>query len=253
MSEWAEKSVLVTGAGSGIGKSTAIEFALLGATVFVADIDFKSASNTAEYISSTCKKNSIALQVDVSNKDSVKAMFETIANKTNKIDSLINNVGIEISGDLTNFSLEKYNKLFDINVKSLFLCSQGVVAFMKQDGGSIVNLASVASFKTWANDGAYSATKAAVASLTKGFALDFAKHNIRVNAVAPAIIDTPMTDRAIEEGKDMAEEKRKKGLIHPLKRIGTPKEIADAIIFLASNKSSFTTGSILIIDGGLLA
>lgn len=244
--------ILITGAGSGIGKETALSYSNKKNTVLVADLDYDSALETVKKIQSKGNQ-AIALKVNVASDSSVDDMFKKIQKYTKRIDVLVNNVGIELTGDLSTFSLSKYNQLFDVNVKSVFLCSQKVLPFMKKNGGSIVNLASVASFKTWPEDGVYSATKAAVAGLTKGFALDYVKYNIRVNAVAPAIVDTPMTDRAIEDKKNMKEEKKKKGLVHPMKRIGKPKEVANAIKFLASKKSSFTTGAILLVDGGLLA
>ena len=247
-----KKNILITGAGSGIGRQAALMYASKNNLVFVADLNYDSALETVKRIANK-GHHAIALKVDVSDNLSVDFMFKEIKKHSNRIDILINNVGIELTGDLSTFSLDKYNKLFDVNVRSVFLCSQKILPLMKKKGGSIVNLASVASFKTWPEDGAYSATKAAVASLTKGFALDYIKYNIRVNAVAPAIVDTPMTDRAIVNKRKIKEEKKKKGLIHPIKRIAQPKEIVNAIKFLASKKSSFTTGSILLVDGGLLA
>lgn len=247
-----KKFILITGSGSGIGKETALSYSNKKNIVFVADLDYDSALETVKTIQSKGNQ-AIALKVNVANTSSVDDMFKKIQKHTKRIDILVNNVGIELTGELSTFSLNKYNQLFDVNVKSVFLCSQKVLPFMKKNGGSIVNLASVASFKTWPEDGVYSATKAAVAGLTKGFALDYVKFNIRVNAVAPAIVDTPMTDRAIIDKNNMKEEKKKKGLVHPMKRIAKPKEVANAIKFLASKKSSFTTGTILLVDGGLLA
>lgn len=251
MNEWKNKSILITGAASGIGKETAIKYSKLGTHIYVADINYKALKKLKKDLKKI-NTNIHIFKVDVSSKKSVNQLFRQVLKKTKTIDTLINNVGIEISGDMSKFSLKNYKKLFKINTKSVFLCTQKAIPFMKK-GGSIINLASVASFKTWPNDGVYSATKAAVLALTKGFAIDLAKRNIRVNAVAPAIIDTPMTDRSIKNKENLKKEKRKKGLIHPLKRLGKPQEIAEAIIFLSSNKSSFTTGSVLTIDGGLLA
>jgi len=247
-----KKFILITGSGSGIGKETALSYSNKKNIVFVADLDYDSALETVKIIQSKGNQ-AIALEVNVANASSVDDMFKKIQKHTKRIDILVNNVGIELTGDLSSFSLNKYNQLFDVNVKSVFLCSQKVLPFMKKNGGSIVNLASVASFKTWPEYGVYSATKAAVAGLTKGFALDYIEFNIRVNAVAPAIVDTPMTDRAIIDKNNIKEEKKKKGLVHPMKRIAKPKEVANAIKFLASKKSSFTTGTILLVDGGLLA
>ena len=130
---------------------------------------------------------------------------------------------------------------------------RGIGRMIPRRQGAIVNLASVASFRTWPADGAYSASKAAVLALTRAFAVDLAPHGIRVNAVAPAIVDTPMTERSLDAEADRSAGRARRERLHPLGRLARPEEIAAAILFLASPDSAFTTGACLTVDGGLLA
>lgn len=247
------KVALVTGAGSGIGRATAECFAATGAPVAVLDIDREGAEQTVHRIAAAGGQ-ARAIFADVTRDDDVARAVETIESEIGAIATLVNNVGIEIVGPTHTFPLADYDRLFAVNVRSVFLASRAVAACMVPRGaGAIVNLASVASFKTWPGDGVYSATKAAVLGLTKAFAVDLAPHGIRVNAVAPAIVDTPMTDRAVATDADPVAGRERRARLHPLGRIARPQEIADAIVFLASPASAFTTGSCLTIDGGLLA
>lgn len=248
-----ERTVIVTGAGSGIGRQAAIAFAFEGAKVIAADIDTEKLASIILEITAI---GGVAqdIHVDVSDENSVAHLFQKAWDTFGPVSVLVNNVGIEISGGLQDFSISDYDRLFAVNTRSVFLCTRAALPHMRKLGrGSVVNLASVASFRTWPCDGAYSASKAAVLALTKAFAIDLANEGIRVNAVAPAIIDTPMTDRAIADEADKVGAKQRKGLIHPLGRLGTPTEVANAILFLASEDASFTTGGCITVDGGLLA
>jgi NAD(P)-dependent dehydrogenase (short-subunit alcohol dehydrogenase family) len=244
---------VITGAGSGIGAATAMRFAQSGFVIAVCDINKAGADNTVRQILEIGGQ-ATAFIVDVTDEQTVQALFSRIESELGQTTCLINNVGIEITGPSQTFSLKDYDSLFDVNVKSVFLCSRAAANYMVPRGkGSIVNLASVASFKTWPLDGIYSATKAAVLGLTKAFAVDLASTGIRVNAVAPAIVDTPMTDRAISEDHDRNAGRERRNKLHPLGRMATPIEIAESIFFLSSSASSFTTGACLTLDGGLLA
>ncbi|MFT4059526.1 MAG: glucose 1-dehydrogenase [Legionella sp.] len=248
-----KKVVIVTGGASGIGLETAHQFAVEGAITVIAD---SNAAKEAEIIAAFKARNQecIYYHVDVANTDDVKNLVNTVIERYGKIDVLFNNAGIEISGAVTDFTEEHYQQLMDVNVKSVFLCSKYVLKhLMKHSSGVIINMASVASFLAWKGDALYSASKAAVKLLTQAMAVEYAPYSIRVNAVAPGIIDTPMTDRAIGTVPNAAELKKIKGTIHPLGRLGLPLEVARTVLFLASEEASFITGAIVPVDGGYLA
>lgn len=245
--------VVVTGAASGIGAATATVFAMAGASVVIADLDEAAAIATASALTDGGAR-ALAVRADVSDEADVFRLFAAVDDEFGPTTHLVNNAGIEITGGLQDFATADYDRLFAVNARSVFLCSREASRRMiPRRRGAIVNLASVASFKTWPGDGAYSASKAAVLALTRAFAADLAPHGVRVNAVAPAIVDTPMTERSLDAEPDRAAGRARREGLHPLGRLARPSEIADAIVFLASTESAFTTGACLTIDGGLLA
>lgn len=247
------KVVIITGGASGIGLETAHQFAEEGAITVIADIN---AEKEAEVLAAFTARNQecIYYPADVANTNDVKNLVNTVIERYGKIDVLLNNAGIEISGAIIDYTEEHYQQLMDVNVKSVFLCSKYVLPHMMNcSSGVIINIASVASFLAWKDDAIYSASKAAVKLLTQAMAVEYAPYSIRVNAVAPGIIDTPMTDRAIGAVPNVAELKKVKGIIHPLGRLGLPLEVARAVLFLASEEASFITGAIMPVDGGYLA
>lgn len=247
------KVVIVTGGASGIGLETAHQFAAEGALTVIADIN---AEKEAEVVAAFKARNQecIYYPANASNTDNVKNLVNTVMGRYGKIDVLFNNAGIEISGSVTDFTEGHYQQVMDSNVKSVFLCSKYVLPhMMKCSSGVIINMASVASFLAWKDDAVYSASKAAVKLLTQAMAIEYAPYAIRVNAVAPGIIDTPMTDRAIGIVPNVAELKKIKGAVHPLGRLGLPLEVAKTVLFLASEEASFITGAIMPVDGGYLA
>lgn len=244
---------IVTGAASGIGRMTAIKYAQMGKQVALIDINQVELEKTQKTIELLGGKSQV-FPCDVTDEGAIKTTFNLISKEFDCITSMVNCVGIEITGPTHEMPLKEYEALFDVNVKSVFICCQASIAIMiKQKTGSIVNIASVASFKTWPNDGVYSATKAAVLALTKAFAIDAASYGIRVNAVAPAIVDTPMTERALSMESDREAGLEKRKALHPLGRLATTEDIANAIVFLNSDQASFITGTCLNIDGGLLS
>lgn len=247
------KVVIVTGGASGIGLETAHQFAAEGAITIIADI---SLEKKAEVMAVFKERNQecIYYHADLAKTDDVKNLVNTVIERYGTIDILFNNAGIEISGAITDFAEKHYQQLMDANVKSVFLCSKYVLPhMMNSSSGVIINMASVASFLAWKDDAVYSASKAAVKLLTQAMAVEYASYSIRVNAVAPGIIDTPMTDRAIGTAPNSEELKKIKGAVHPLGRLGLPLEVARTVLFLASEEASFITGAIMPVDGGYLA
>lgn len=245
------KTFIITGAGSGIGLATALLAYKQHANVVCVDISFTENQTTFDQLD---QQRTLFIKCDVSKESDVKKLIHQSIKKFQTIDVLFNNAGIEISDSFHEMSLDSFDKLFDINVKGVFLCSKHAIPTMLTQGkGCIVNTASVASFRAWPEDTAYSATKAAVKLLTQGMALEYAKQGIRVNAVAPGITNTPMTDRALAHHEDLDLAKQVKGKTHPLQRLAEPEEIAQAVLYLASENANFITGVTLPVDGGFLA
>lgn len=245
--------VIVTGSASGIGRRAAIQYSEMGKQVALIDIDEEGLEGTRKSIE-LLGGSAQSFPCDVTNEAAIGPLFKELANEFNGISSVVNCVGIEIMGPTHEISFNDYDKLFRVNVRSVFVCCRAAIAEMiKKEFGSIVNIASVASFRTWPNDGVYSATKAAVLSLTKAFAVDVASYGIRVNAVAPAIVDTPMTDHALSLEADQEAGLARRKALHPLGRLASTEDIANAIVFLNSDQAAFITGACLNVDGGLLS
>jgi len=245
-----EKVVVVTGAASGIGRQTALEFAQQGATVVMADIDERAGSDFED----TLKKSGyevLFIHTDVTKETDCENLIRTTVERFNTIDILVNNVGIEIATPIHEMSVYEWDKLMDTNLKSMFFCCKYTLReMMEKRAGVIVNVCSVSGVVAWPGIAAYNATKGGVMMLTKSIAIDYAKFNIRANCVCPSIVDTPMTDRSIGFDPKVKAEKAK---LNPIGRLGTPEDVANAILFLASPKSSFITGSALFVDGGYTA
>jgi len=242
------KVSIVTGGGQGIGKAVSLALAREGSDVLVADLVVETANEVSEEIRMRGRR-SLSLKMDVSNGNQVKEMVKTALATFGRIDVLVNVAGIFIKSPIEEVSEQDWDRVIAVNLKGTFLCSQAVGKEMiKQGGGSIVNLASVAAHTPQIYSGAYSPSKAGVLLLTKIMAVEWAKHNIRVNAVSPGPIRTPMTDSIYNT------EKLRKGRARsiPLNRFGDPEEVAKAIVFLASDEASYITGHALAIDGGSL-
>lgn len=246
------KIVLITGAGSGIGRETALRFAAAGANVVVADINSEGVNNTRDSIADA-GGNAYAVTADVSDNAAVQGMIQAAMVEYGGIDIAINNAGI--SGEhglgVHEYSEDSFDSVMAINVKGVWLClKHEVPALLQRGGGSIVNVASVAGLIGVPGNAAYAASKHAVVGMTKSVALETAKHGVRVNAVCPSFIDTPMvgnitqTDPALEKRITRAS---------PMRRLGTVEEVAEAILWLASPAASFVNGTTLAIDGGLVS
>ena len=241
------KVVLVTGGTSGIGKATAIAFARAGAKVVLSG---RREKEGAQVVSEIKKLGGEAAFVrsDVAKEADVQAMVKFTVDKFGKIDIAFNNAGVEWTGPLDQASEAEYRRVFDINVWGVLnSMRQEIPAMLKNGGGAIINTSSVAGHVGFPQVSVYIASKHAVEGLTKSAALEFAKQNIRINAVAPGPIITDMWDRFAREAKDQIT------ATIPVGRVGTAEQIAAAVLYLASDAAKFTTGTSLVVDGGFIA
>ena len=236
------KVALITGAGRGIGQATAVRFAMEGAKVVVVDIDSKEGEETVEMIKSAGGAT-VFVQADVSKAVDAEKMVKVAVEKFGKLDILFNNAGIELSGRVEDMPESDWDRVININLKGMFLGSKyAVPQMLKQGGGVIICTASTAGLFGLGREAAYCASKGGVIALTRAMAMDYAAENIRVNCICPGPIGTRLTKPLQSTIKKVA-----------LGRIGKPEEIANAALFLASDESSFVTGSALMVDGGTIA
>jgi NAD(P)-dependent dehydrogenase (short-subunit alcohol dehydrogenase family) len=248
-----DKVALVTGGARGIGRAIAEAFAERGARLIVADIDEERATNLADQIG----QQSFSVRLDVSAIGTIEATVGEAAERAGRIDILVNNAAIFDMAPLLEVTSESFERLFQINVEGVFFVLQAVARRMVKDGrgGCIINLASQAGRRGEAPSAIYAATKAAVISLTQSAALALIKDRIRVNAIAPGVIDTEMWDRvdalySRQFGLPLGEKKRQVGLAVPYGRMGHPCEVASAALFLASGEAEYIVGQTLNVDGG---
>jgi NAD(P)-dependent dehydrogenase (short-subunit alcohol dehydrogenase family) len=244
----AGKVAFITGGGSGIGRATALAFARHGAHVVVADIDPQGGQDTARMIEDLGGQ-ALAVGCDVTRGADVQAALAKTVEAFGRLDYAFNNAGAEQQPKLTaDISEEEWDRIIAINLRSVFLCMKYEIPLMLQGGGgAIVNNSSGAGVKAFGRGAAYAAAKHGVVGLTKDAALDYASSNIRINAVCPGIVDTEMMQRftgGTSEGRDrvIAQE--------PIGRMGTPDEIAAAVLWLCSDAASFVIGHAMVVDGG---
>jgi NAD(P)-dependent dehydrogenase (short-subunit alcohol dehydrogenase family) len=237
---------VVTGAAKGIGESTARALAREGAAVAVLDVDERGAG-----VGESLGGGSIFVRCDVSRAEDVAAAFARVRRELGSIDILVNNAGIQHYGTVADTSEDDWDRVLGVNLKSAFLCAKYAVPAMIERGrGVIINVASVQAFHSQPNVAAYATSKSALLGLTRSIAVDFGPR-IRCVAVCPGAVDTPMLRAAAETNPAPAEVQQQSGWAHLLERIATPDEIAETIVFLASDKASFITGEAIRVDGGL--
>ncbi|MCJ7646162.1 3-oxoacyl-[acyl-carrier-protein] reductase [bacterium] len=239
------KVAIVTGGAQGIGKSIATQLALAGANVVIADVMEEKAKSTAEEISQSGNE-AISIGVDVSSLSSVEEIVKKTLDKFGRIDILVNNAGVTRDALVMRMKEEDWDLVLDINLKGAFNCIKIVSpVMMKQKSGKIVNIASIVGINGNAGQANYSASKGGLIALTKTCAKELASRQINVNAVAPGFIQTSMTERL------PAQVKEKLSSQIPLGKIGKPEDVASAVLFLVSEKSSYITGEVIKVDGGM--
>jgi 3-oxoacyl-[acyl-carrier protein] reductase len=242
-----DKVAVVTGAAQGIGRAIAETLARCGADVVVADIQAEKAESVAQGIAASTGQRAIAVRVDVADRDSAKAMINRTITEFGRVDILVNNAGITRDDLIMRMKEADWDLVLNINLKGAFNCSQTVIRpMMRQRYGRIVNVSSISGLTGQPGQTNYSSSKAGLIGFTKALAKEVGSRNITVNAVAPGFIETILIADLSQEIKDMALK------MTPVGRFGKPEDVANAVVFLASDAASFITGEVLTVDGGLV-
>ena len=245
------KIALVTGAGDGIGRGIAIRFAAEGAKVGVLDVNEKMCRETTQLI---CDKGgqAIALPCDVRDAGQVHSAVATLARQFGPISVVVNNAAVMPSGRLHETSPDDFERVVAVNLRGTYLVNREVIPMMlEHHDGSIINMSSATGLLGLPGIAAYSMTKGALAALTRAMSTDYAREGVRVNAVSPGTIDSPMLHNFIAEQSDQARIRKEFDEMHPIGRVGTIDEVASVFVFLASDEASFITGANYSVDGGL--
>ena len=244
------KIAIVTGAASGIGKGIAERFLEAGAKVAVFNIN---GPGVRELASAHPGSPMIPLCGDVASEERVRAAVDETVRQWGAIDILINNAGFEVHGTVVEITPDQWERQLAVNLKGAFLFSRAAIPHMRQRNGAIVNISSVHATVSWPGTVAYDVSKCGLIGLTRTMALDHGRDGIRVNAICPGYIHTPITDRWLDTVPDREAAIQRVLSLHPLGRMGTPRDVADACLFLVSDAASFINGTSLVVDGAMTA
>lgn len=246
MSDFKDKVVLVTGGSRGIGRACVLAFAKRGATVVLSYAGNEAAANETLKLAEAAGGKAKAVRFDVADTKACSDAVDALVKELGRLDVLVNNAGVAIDGLVMRLKDEDWDKQIDTNLKGAFaLIRAASRPMMKQRGGAIINLTSIVGEMGNAGQAAYSASKGGLIALTKSIAKELASRNIRVNAVSPGFIDTDMTASLPEDTKKKMME------VIPLAKLGSPEDIANAVVFLASNEAAYITGEVLKVNGGM--
>jgi len=249
MQRLSDRIAIVTGAGAGIGRATAVRLAAEGASVIAADIDDEAAEGVASQIRES-GGTAFAVPTDVARPEQIEAMVSSCVERFGRVDILVNNVGVAVHGSATDLSIDDWRTVVDVNLRSMWLAMKFAIPHMPPSGGAIVNMSSVQALMGFPGWAGYAATKGAAIALTQQAAVEYARRGIRVNAVAPGTIMTPMNEKIFAEASDAEALAKSWGDQHALGRFGQPEEVASVISFLVSDDAAFVTGACIPVDGG---
>jgi len=247
-----DRVAVITGAGSGIGRASALEFAREGARVVVADVNAPGAQETAKQITDMGGKG-LAVATDVSDPASVQRLVQATLQACGYVHVVFSNAAIQVNKTVEDTTVEEWNREMVVNVGGIFLCSKYFLPYLRRTRGCIVNMASVNGFFVEPMCAGYCATKGAIVALTKAMAVDHGKEGVRVNCICPGYIDAGLAWGYFEGQPDPAAARLAAGKLHALGRIGKPEEVGRVAVFLASDDASFMTGAVVVVDGGFSA
>jgi NAD(P)-dependent dehydrogenase (short-subunit alcohol dehydrogenase family) len=246
---FSNKCVVITGAGSGIGRATAICFANASADLVLADINLDAALETVNLVNNA-KGKVVAFQTDVSDPSSVQELVAFTVKTFQNVYTIVNNAAIQINKTAEDTSFEEWNHQLAVNLGGVFLCSKYFLTHLKASKGSIVNMSSVNGFFVEPTCAGYCATKAGIIGLTKAMAIDHGHEGVRVNCICPGYIDAGLAEGYFQSQADPVRAREEAGKLHALWRIGKPEEVGRVAVFLASEDASFVTGASIVVDGG---